>query len=149
MIDEPLPDDDHISRYCSPSAVDERGLPLSAAFKPKQREGYLSVNWLEYFGETDLDAAVERVREVFRSKNYQVRPNGRFAVLNVAAAKTAVQEGVGTSLCINHLPLHDDESHSGILGYDSHDLAVAVELRALVSHQDVHPAVLDQFQPGN
>ena len=113
---------------------------MSAAFIPKQDEEYLSVNWLEYFGETDLGAAVERVREVFRSKNYQVRPNGRFAVLNVGAAKTAVREGVGQSLHINHLPV-DDESHSGIFGYASEDLAVAVELAALVTHQDVQPAV--------
>ena len=38
---------------------------------PRQGEEYLSVNWLEYFGETDSGAAVERVREVFRGKNYQ------------------------------------------------------------------------------
>ena len=125
-----------------PSAVDERGLPLSAAFIPRQAEEYLSVNWLEYFGEIDLGAAVERVREVFRSKNYQVRPNGRFAVLNVGAAKTTVREGLDQSLRINHLSLDDDESHSGILGYTSQDLAVAVELRALVTRQDVHAAVI-------
>ncbi len=132
----------HVSRYCRPSAVDERGLPLSAAFTPRQGEEYLSVNWLVYFGETDSGAAVERVREVFRGKNYQVRPNGRFAVLNVGAAKTAVLEGLDRSLRINHLSLDDDESHSSILGYTSQDLAVAVELRALVTRQDVHAAVI-------
>ena len=125
-----------------PSTSADYLCPWLAFFTPRQGEEYLSVNWLEYFGETNLPAAVERVREVFRGKNYQVRPNGRFAVLNVGAAKTAVREGVDRSLRINHLPLVDDESHSGILGYTSQDLAVAVELRALVTRQDVHAAVI-------
>ena len=142
MTAQSLPDDDHVSRYCKPSAVDERGLPLSASFIPKQGEEYLSVNWLEYFGETNLPAAVERVRVVFLQKGYRLRKNGQFAVLNVGAAKTAVREGVDRSLRINHLSLDDDESHSGILGYTSQDLAVAVELRALVTRQDVHAAVI-------
>lgn len=114
---------------------------MSAAFIPRQDEDYLSINWLEYFGETELNAAVERVREVFHSKGFTLRPNGRFAVLNVEAAKTAVHEAVKRTLNIDHLPLSDDPSHSGILGYSSEDLAVAVELAALVTYQDVHPAV--------
>ena len=114
---------------------------MFTAFIPRQDEDYLSVNWLEYFGETELNAAVERVREVFHSKGFTLRPNGRFAVLNVEAAKTAVHEAVGRTLNIEHLPLSDDPSHSGILGYSSEDLAVAVELAALITPQDIHQAV--------
>ena len=114
---------------------------MSTAFIPRQNEDHLSVNWLEYFGETELNAAVERVREVFRSKDFTLRPNGRFAVLNVEAAKTGVLEAVRLTLNINHLPCNDDPSHAGILGYASEDLAVAIELAALVAFQDVHPAV--------
>ena len=88
-----------------------------------------------------MNAAVERVREVFHSKGFTLRPNGRFAVLNIGAAKTGVHEAVKRTLNINHLPCRDDPSHSGILGYSSEDLAVAVELAALVTPQDVHPAV--------
>ena len=141
MTNQPLLDDDHISRYCKPSAIDESGMPMVNAFSLRQGEDHLSVNWLEYFDETELNAAVERVREVFRSKDFQVRPNGRFAVMNVGAAKTAAHEAVGRTLNIDHLPLSDDESHAGILGYTSEDLAVAIELAALVTSQAVHPAV--------
>jgi hypothetical protein len=140
MTNQPLPDDDHISRYCKPSTVDD-GIPMFTAFIPRQDEDHLSVNWLEYFGETELNAAVERVREVFHSKGFTLRPNGRFAVLNVEAARTAVHEAVGRTLNIDHLPLSDDPSHSGILGYSSEDLAVAVELAALITPQDIHQAV--------
>ena len=142
MTDVPLPDGDHVSRYCRSSAVDERGLPLSAAFLPKQGEEYLSVNWLEYFRALDLTVAVDQVRQAFRNKNYRLRPKGRFAVLNVGVAKSAVYEGTGKSLRVNHLPVSDDESHSGIIGYNAEDLAVAVELKALVTSLDVHSAII-------
>ena len=111
------------------------------AFSLRQGEDHLSVNWLEYFDETEVNAAIERVREVFCSKDFTLRPNGRFAVLNIEAAKTAVHEAVGRTLDIDHLPLSDDPSHSGILGYSSEDLAVAVELAALITPQDIHQAV--------
>ena len=139
MANTPLPDEDHFSRYCNPSAVEGES-PLASAFIPRRGEEYLSVNWLEYFGESDLTAAVERVREVFRVKSYRVRQNGRFAVLNVGAAKAAAREGVDRALSIDRLPVGNDQSHAAVRGYGSDDLAVAVELAALVTRQDVHPA---------
>ena len=139
MTNVPLSDNDHVSRYCKPSTV-EHGIPMPAAFLPRPNEEYLSVNWLEFFGEPALDAAVDSVRSVFAQKSYRVAPNGRFAVLNIGAAKTAAYESVGRALRIDYLPLSDDQSHAGILGYTSDDLAVAIELAALVAQQDLHQA---------
>lgn len=138
MLDQSLPKDDHISRYCKPSVMADNGLPMASAFGLRQGEEYLSVNWLEYFHLTDLSPAVEKVREAFRSKGYQVRPNGRFVVLNIGAAKRVVIEGVRCVLRINHHPLEEDPSHACILGYGPDDLMVAVELAALVKAQDVY-----------
>ena len=112
-----------------------------SAFELKLGENYLSVNWLEYFDSPDVGAAVEHVRETFRSKGYRFRPNGRFAVIGVGAAKNAVTEVVGRPGRVEHLPLDNDESHAGLSGYTVGDLAVAVELRALVRREHVHPAV--------
>ncbi len=134
-----LPDKDHISRYCKPSTV-ESGRPMPAAFIPRKGEEYLSVNWLEYFDEPTLETAMDRVRAVFDKKGYRVSLNGRFAALNVGSAKRAASEGAGITLSIDHIPLYDDPSHSGILGYTSDDLAVAVELVALLTYEDMHPA---------
>ena len=78
---------------------------------------------------------------MFREKNFALRPNGRFAVLNVGAVKTAVYEGVGYSLRFDHLPFDGDQSHAGIFGYTADDLAVAAELAVLVAPEDVHPAL--------
>ena len=139
----PLPDEHHFSRYCKPTAVGRDGLPTAAAFEMKPGEEYLSVNWIEYFDTPDPGAAVERVREAFRFKRYRVRRNGRFAVVNVGAALTAVAEAVGRRGRVDHIPLDDDESHAGLFGYGADDLAVAVELRALIRPEHVHPAVLD------
>ena len=68
-------------------------------------------------------------------------PRGRFVVLHVGAAKTAVLDATGKTLRIDNLPFKDDPSHAGILGYSSDDLMVALELKALVRDRDVYHAV--------
>ncbi len=140
MTGDPLPREDNVSRYCRPGAVD-KGLPMAAAFEPKTGEEYLSVNWLEFFGAQDLKAAVDCVRDAFLKKGYRVRPKGAFATLNVGAAINAVSEAAAGLARIEHLPLANDESHSGIFGYTADDkFAVAVGLKLLITAQDVHPA---------
>ena len=136
-----LPDDHHLSRYCKPTAVGHDGLPTAAAFELRPDEDHLSVNWLECLDAPDLGAAVERVRQTFCRKGYQLRRNGKFAVVSVGAALAAVAETVGRRGRVEHLPLEDDESHAGLFGYSADDLAVAVELRALIQREHVHPAV--------
>ena len=114
---------------------------MTAAFLPRPGEEYLSVNWLEYFGEATLDAAVERIRAVFSEKGYRVSRNGRFAALNIGEVKMAVEEATGRAVSIDYLPLDDDPSHSGIRGYTSDDLAIAVELANLLMPRDVYAAI--------
>ena len=114
---------------------------MASAFGLRQGENYLSVNWLEYFHVADLSTAVGKVRGVFLSKGYQVRRNGRFVVLNIGAAKSAVFEGVRRELHVNHYPLANDPSHACILGYGPDDLMVGVELAYLVTPQEVYSAV--------
>ena len=113
---------------------------MSAAFELKPGEDHLSVNRLEYFDSPDVGAAIEHAQETFRSKGYGFRPNGRFAVIGVGAANNAVTEVSGRPGRVEHLPLDTDESHAGVSGYTVDDLAVAVELRALVRREHFHPA---------
>ena len=147
-MNEPLPDRDHVSRYCKPSAVDERGLPMANAFAIRSGESYLSVNWLEYFGVrggsrviSEREAAVSRVREMLRRKGFRLRPNGRFALLNVGEVKTVIRRVFGRSLHVTHLPLPDDPSHAGILRCTEEDRMVASEIGAMVRAEDVRPAI--------
>lgn len=141
MIGDPLPDTDHVARYCKPSSVDEQGMPMASAFQPRSGEQHLSVNWLEHGGTRDIEAAMQQVRSGLVSRRYRLRGNGRFAALNVGSAKTTVRQALGHSLNIDHLPHDDDQSHAGIHGYASDDLAVAVEFTAMLSKRAVHPAV--------
>ena len=116
---------------------------MAAAFELKSGEEYLSVNWLEFLDAPDLEAAIVRLRSVFDTKGYRLRPTGRFAVLNVGAVKTAVSDHVEGTARVEHRPLDEDPSHSGVVGYTSDDLAVAVAIKELVSLESVHPAVGD------
>ncbi|MDE2919233.1 MAG: hypothetical protein OXR64_05240 [Chloroflexota bacterium] len=141
MEGDPLPDDDHVARYCKPSSVGANGLPLASAFQLRASESSLSVNWLEALGAASTDAVVDRVRALFVARGFGLRANGRFAVLNVGAAKAAVREELGLSLRIEHDPLFDDPSHAAISGFPADNLAVAVELTTLVSREDTYPAI--------
>ena len=136
----PLPDGDHVARYCKPSTVDERGYPLANAFALRAGEDHLSVNWLEYF-DPHPEVAIHQVRETLRAKGFELRPNGRFALLDVAAVKTTVKRSLGLRLHVNHLPHEHDPSHAGVLGYTDADLMVAAEIRSLVGPDDMRRAV--------
>ncbi len=140
MNGKPLPDDDHVIRYCKPTAVED-DLPSVSAFKIRANEDHLSVNWLEYFGVLDRPTAVQRIREAFHAKGFQLRKNGRFAVLNVDDIRSIAQDIAYNSLRVEHLPLEDDPSHAGILGYSPEDIAIATEIKALVGIEDVYRAL--------
>ena len=136
MSGPPLPDQDHVARYCKPSSIGTDGLPKVAAFELRERDSSLSVNWIEYFGR-DRQFSLQEIRQVIQ---ITLRPSGRFAVLGVAVAKEAVIAGGGSSPEVFSSPHDDDPSHVSVSGYTIDDFDVAVELKALVSQQDVHPA---------
>lgn len=132
----------HFSRYCSPSRVGDDELPLVTAFELGPQEDHLSVNWLEYFGLNDMDACMKEVRQAFIDKGYALRPSGKFAILMVSKAIDTVRLGAGVDLRILHWPENDDASHSGIFDYSSEDLQVALDLKSLVTPNDVHSALV-------
>jgi hypothetical protein len=86
LPDSPLPDSDHIFRYCKKSQLDDDGLPSATAFmrRPPDEE-YASVNWLEMLEGNTLDEQLSKLKEIFNSKNFQLKPNAKFALLNVGA----------------------------------------------------------------
>jgi hypothetical protein len=140
MNGELLSGEDHVSRYCKPSTVED-DLPSVSAFMLRTGEDHLSVNWLEYFGVLDKPAAIQRIREAFHSKGYRLRKGGRLAVLNIEGIRVIAQESAQNSLRVEHLPREDDPSHAGILGYSVDDFEIAVEIRALVGRVDVYLAI--------
>ena len=135
-----LCDDDHVSRYCKPSAVaDNTLMPMAAAFALREDEEYLSVNWIEYFEELNLITVINKVQWTLQNKDLSIRSNGRFAVLGVKEIKVAISNVTKRVSRIEHMPETDDCSHCGVFGYSAFDLEVASEIALQLAIQNVYP----------
>lgn len=135
-----MPDAHHVARYCRPSMVDESGLPMTSAFAMPSDEGHLPVNWLESC-DPRVEVAVNRVREALLEQGIPLRPNGRFALINVGTVKAAVKRSLRRSLHIDRLSREGDPSGAAIVGHPDDGLMVAAEIKALVRHNRVRRAV--------
>lgn len=90
-----------------------------------------------------MDVAVARVRAGFLNRNYKLRPNGRFAVLNVGRVRMVRRPITsGYRFRVVHPPLNVNKSHAGIFGSSEDDFSMAAELIPLVGHEDVHLSTL-------
>ena len=139
----PLPDAHHVARYCKPTAVQD-GILLPEAFIPRNREEYISVNWLEYFsGTRNKSEQVNRIRsDIQESGSLRLAASGKFAVLNVGKTKEHILNALYISLTIEHQPLDNNPSHGGIR-YDRNtelDNQIPFELSRLVSRKDIFAA---------
>ena len=123
MRGNPLPDQDHISRYCPPKTT-INGQPTRTSFmlKHKQNEEFLSVNWMEYFGDVGMDAQIDKIRE---SIELSLAASGLFTVLNVGEIIDQVRRNSERQLSVLYEPTPGDPSHSGIYGYGYEDDLVA------------------------
>ena len=123
----------NLARYCRPRTVS--GAILSPdAFLPRVGEQFLSTNWLEYFHKSDRRVQISGVHAVLARKNFDIRVNGRFAVLNVGEASRQVQP---VPLKFALLGQDNDPSHAGIFGYTSGDIDIASDL--VESVHELHP----------
>lgn len=128
MKGDPLPGKDHISRYCAPKTAPD-GQPTGASFMLKKDEDFLSVNWMEHFGETDQKVQIAKIREHIE---LSLAKSGLFAVLNVGRITDQIQRFGEKKLAILHEPTQCDPSHSGIHGYQHEDLLVAELIAEMV-----------------
>ncbi len=142
MSNSEISEDHHISRYCKPSAVGDNGLPLAAAFELRDGEDYLSVNWLEFFETSDLSQAIDFVRQAFKKKKYEVRPNGKFVSLQVGKVKEVILRNGHLPVKIIHFDEEDDPSHGGVYGYTASDELISTEIAELAHAEDMHPGRL-------
>jgi len=121
MKGDPLPDQDHISRYCATKNAPD-GKPTGASFMLGQDEEFLSVNWMEHFGDIGQDAQINKIREYIE---LSLAASGLFAVLNVGAILDQVQRNSEIQLAVLHEPTQGDPSHSGVHGYRYEDDLIA------------------------
>ncbi len=137
MKDDPIPNDDHISRLCFPKHVDE-GQVQPTAFLLRKGEPELSVDWLEILNCTGREEEVAKLRDVYSSR-LAVKATAKVAILNVGEACENVREGSpdNRQLDVLHDPIGDDISHSGIYNLIEDDELIAELLLEIVceTHQ--------------
>jgi hypothetical protein len=126
-----LPDDNFIVRLCGGSHVQEDGKIGPAAFRARQAEAYLSVNWLEYFGLSGRPNQLEGIRQALASKRL-IGATARLALLNVGAVHASGNAFIRLKVIHEPETAPPDPSHSGIHGVAASDLAVSNNLAALV-----------------
>lgn len=69
MKGEKVPEQNHVSRYCSAIRCTESGEVTGAAFQLRaQVEDFLSVNWLEFLQISSRDEQINEIRKVLSSK---------------------------------------------------------------------------------
>ena len=148
MKREDLPTGSHIVRYVKPSMIQEDGTADGSDFRLRSTrpdEAGLSVNWLEVFGPDK----VHQIYEVRRLCRLHLRPNGRFAEMNVGILHQVATEL--DSLRIIHDPLEAtdgfdaDPSHAEITGLPPGDSDQAVLAGDLIAECVIamHPAVVE------
>ncbi len=113
---------------------------MAAAFEIREKDEFLSVNWLEYWSSSDMGKALGCVRgELSLSR----RPGGRFAVLRVSQIKGAIDRLTQRKSAVTHQPTPEMESHAGVFGFFQNDREVAAELARIVTTSAVFPAIAD------
>lgn len=118
MKGDPVPDDHHVSRYCSKTKLTESGAVTGSAFQLAPDQKYLSVNWLEFLNLPKRQDEIAEIRKVLSSKGLTLRKSGKIAVLLVGEVIQYVRTEAPDSrtLKILHEPETNDPSHSGIFG---------------------------------
>lgn len=143
MQDDSIPDDDHVSRYVGGSKITPSGRITGAAFELRTNEDALSVNWLEYLGLGDRCAEIKKIRKVFLEKKMDLRPTGKFAVLDVGATKEHVRQESDDNrvLSIKHEPIEpEDISHAGIYNVPKGDPSIGDMIAELIEEEAIYPA---------
>lgn len=115
----------------------ENGIPMPATFKLRDIDEYLSVNWLKYFGMSDVKNNMAYVRKEF-DKHREITNSGRFAVLNVDNLKSMIKNKLGKTLYVKNLQEEEYPSHAGIEGYTNDD-DVRVMISEMIRKDDMYP----------
>ena len=134
-----LPDNDTVSRYCSPSNYDIReDEPKLGAFQLTEAERQencpsSSVNRIQYFPQQCLASAVGCVRQEFIAYGYNLRENGRFIAFGVRDAKDAVLRK-NCHLVFQFTPDPPMNSHSSIYNLPVDDIQAREVATAMKRH---------------
>ena len=123
---DPIPDTDHVARYCRKTAINEEGRPTGLAFLPKPHDTRLSVSWLENTGCAGRDAQVQTARMALAAE-LTLAKSGQMAVLHIEKTRTRVTDESADKRCLHfsHEPTQKNPYHSGIGNFSADDVVIA------------------------
>jgi hypothetical protein len=129
---DPLPDEDHVIRQCSGTAVErdpetQQPIGITKDAFDDDPDG-VSVTWVEYFAKSpDPErAAMEAIKATPRT----VRPTHRFGKFSVGLIRAAGRDA-GVPLAVEHDPIPKNPGHSLIKGLAPNDHAELMNRLAL------------------
>lgn len=124
----PIPDTNHVSRYCSKKFITAEGRVTGAAFQLRSRDrGLLSVNWNEKLNLASRDQEMEALSAIYAVKmpKEPVAENS-ISILNVGNTKHYVQSNSEDNRLLEFLdnPSAIDPSHASIKNVMIDDMIV-------------------------
>ena len=140
MRGQELPDQDHISRLCTPKTA-PHGIITATAFLLKPEEEGLSVNWLEFLNCSCREDEIRKIRQIYSRKFRRVSKASRIAVLNIEKMCNTVfeQSQDHRRIVVHHQPEPPiDLSHSEVFNLREDNLLIAELILRTV--QENHPA---------
>ena len=130
MHGDPIPENDHVARYVSPSKYANKVLDWNALLPRPQDAGEASYNWLEYFGSCAPKELITRLRTSLTT--LRIKKTGTFAYFEVGSAiegMLAAQPLI--HLMFIHTPRSGNDSHSSMFGVDDTNEAAGMFLNDL------------------
>lgn len=146
MKGDPVPSQDHVTRWCKASHVDGAVIGVDAfLLEDKDTDNALSVNWLEFLKYIDRASEIAEIQRILSTKLKKVSKGSRIAVLNVGSVLEAVAEPLEgkCGVAVLHNPDRDegkwdDPSHSSVYGLprgqDAQTAATAIRDTILEVH---------------
>lgn len=136
MQGEHLPLQHHTARYCPGSKMNEHGEAAPTAFFLKKDESYLSVEWMEYMGQSCRTEEIRVVIDIL-SQKLSLGSSARIAVLGVGSVCAHVLTETGYPIQVLHEPEPNDPAHSGIHGSAVDEIIIAGLIAESV--EEMHP----------
>lgn len=140
MKGELIPDSDHASRHVSATSILSDGRVSGQAFRRRAEEDYLSINWVEYFGQIDRSDALREVRNALLAKGRAVGKNSKFAVINIGHMARHIKNEANMELHVKHEPTPKDPSHAGIFNMPKDDSLIGSLIAQIVGTDAIYPA---------
>lgn len=138
-----IPDTDHVARHCPPGKCEEDMAGMDA-FLLRPDEPYLSVDWLERTGKSELVDQLTVIVKTLQKRGRTVKTTDGLARLNVGTSIDNVLTNTGANLEFQSLGQSKTNTYSGIYGIPSDRRAnekVALQLSVLTLGE-LHPPPL-------